>query len=299
MDAHPRVSFFLMTYKHEAFVARALRTLFAQEWPNLQIVISDDASPDGTRAIIEAEVAAYDGPHQVVVNFNERNLKFTHLTKIMGLCDGTYIIQGHGDDMFHPQRTAKMVEAFQQTGADVVTCNAIVVDREDRPQRLWRDPQGIFDCSLEAFARQLSVPAGFGAGMAWTRALWETWGGLPPGPRQMDLVWAFRGCLMGGCHFMPEPLVFYRDHGENMSMWSMRKNARDEQELLMVNERNVGNVAANVVSFIDMVQAHLGRHPQDARARAALTPLIQQLLGVTGQWTRMRHDMAVQGIGVV
>jgi len=299
MSSYPRVSFFLMIYNNEPFIKKALTTAFAQDYPNLQIVISDDCSTDGTRAIIEAEVAAYDGPHDVVVNFNEKNLLFTHLTKIMGLCDGEFIVQGHGDDMSHPDRTRKMVEAWQTTGADIVTANALVVDGDDKPQRFWRDPNLHYDCSLETFVRDLAVVAAFGAGMAWSKRLWETWGKLPPGPRQMDLVWAFRGCLMGGCHFITEPLVFYRDHGTNMSMWSMRKQAKNEQQLLMVNERNVGNVAANLVAFIDMVQAHLGRHPEDIAARKALTPMIQQLLGVTGQWTRMRHEMAVQRIGVI
>lgn len=299
MSDMPRVSFFLMTYKQEAFVAKALKSLFDQDYPNLQIVVSDDCSPDGTRRVIEEVVAGYDGPHDLVVSFNEKNLLFTHLTKIMDLTDGAFIVQGHGDDVFHPDRAARMVEVWQRTGADVVTTNAVVIDAEDNPLRYWRDPNTRHDCSLEAFVRDLSIPAGFGAGMGWSRALWERWGGLPRGPRQMDLVWAFRGCLMGGCEFISDPLINYRDHGDNMSMWALRKKAKDETALMLVNERHIGNVAANIVAFIDMIQAHLKDHPEDARARAALTPLIQHLLGTTSQWTRLRGEMAAQHVGVV
>ena len=44
----PLASIILLTYKQEAFVEEALRSLLGQDWPNFEIIISDDASPDGT-----------------------------------------------------------------------------------------------------------------------------------------------------------------------------------------------------------------------------------------------------------
>ena len=295
----PKVSFFLMVYNNAPYIKKAIRSVFAQTWPNLQIVISDDASTDGTADLIREEVAAYRGPHEIKLNFNAENQCLTHINTIIKLCDGDFIVQGHGDDMAHPERAAKMVEAWQRTGATLVTTNALVVDGDDKPLRLWRDPNARYDNSLATFVRERAIVAAFGAGMGWSRELMDVWGPQPPGPRQMDLIYAFRACLMGGCVFLPEPLVYYRDHGDNMSMWAKRRQAKSEVELTLIEERNLGNVVANLVAFVDTIQAHLQRHPQDAAARAALTPLIQQILTLTGQWTRMRHDMACRRIGVV
>ena len=54
-----------------------------------RIPLSDDASPDGTFAVMQAMAAAYAGPHRVVLNRNARNRGLIgHLNRVMELAGG-------------------------------------------------------------------------------------------------------------------------------------------------------------------------------------------------------------------
>lgn len=57
MTAAPLVSIGLPVRNGEAGILRALQSLTAQTWPNLEIVVSDNASTDGTVALVQQVVA--------------------------------------------------------------------------------------------------------------------------------------------------------------------------------------------------------------------------------------------------
>ena len=63
----PTVSVIFLSYKQEAYVVAALRAVLAQDLPDYEVIIGDDASPDRTRALIEAELAAYRGRARIVL----------------------------------------------------------------------------------------------------------------------------------------------------------------------------------------------------------------------------------------
>ena len=53
-DWAPTVTAILPCYNAEAFISDTLGSLAAQTWPKLEILIGDDASADGTLAIVNA-----------------------------------------------------------------------------------------------------------------------------------------------------------------------------------------------------------------------------------------------------
>ena len=50
---NPLVSIALCTYNGERYLARQLDTLIEQDYPNLEIIITDDVSSDGTLEILK------------------------------------------------------------------------------------------------------------------------------------------------------------------------------------------------------------------------------------------------------
>ena len=93
------VSFVLICYNQEELIRDAVRAAFAQDYEPLEIIISDDCSPDSTFGIIEEEFSKYGGPHTVSINQNTTNLGFEHLDKVMALARGNFVIVAHGDDI--------------------------------------------------------------------------------------------------------------------------------------------------------------------------------------------------------
>ena len=64
----------LLTYNQEEFVEDALRSLLEQDYPDLQIVVSDDNSQDGTWQVVNSVADAYQGEKKITLNRNSQNL---------------------------------------------------------------------------------------------------------------------------------------------------------------------------------------------------------------------------------
>lgn len=113
MDKYPLVSFQIFTYNQEKFVEEAVRGALSQDYPNLEIIISDDCSSDRTFDIIKETVSNYNGPHKIILNRNETNLGLlTHYNKINHISHGEIIVMGSGDDVSLPNRTSVVVQVF-------------------------------------------------------------------------------------------------------------------------------------------------------------------------------------------
>ena len=45
----PKISVFLPTYNHKRFIREAIESVLIKNYPNMEIVIGDDGSTDGTQ----------------------------------------------------------------------------------------------------------------------------------------------------------------------------------------------------------------------------------------------------------
>src|SRR6266567_3791977 len=107
----PLVSIVYLTYRHEKFALDALRSVLAQTYPMLDIIILDDASPDGTADIIAAELAKHRNRIDIRFVRNDQNLGTSaNELKGLSLTQGDFIIPFDGDDIMLPTMVEKMVE---------------------------------------------------------------------------------------------------------------------------------------------------------------------------------------------
>ena len=111
----PLVTFAVIAYNQERFIREAIEGAFAQTYQPLEIILSDDCSPDRTYQIMQEMAAAYDGPHKVVLNRNEPNLGIAgHFNRIMEKAEGEFVLVNAGDDISLPDRTLATVKEFLQ-----------------------------------------------------------------------------------------------------------------------------------------------------------------------------------------
>ena len=98
--SRPLISCLLVTYNQEQWVEEALQSILAQTYSPLEIVVSDDASTDGTYPLLQRLIDAYDGPHRVVLRRNavRRNV-VGHLAEAMPSTTGELIVVAAGDDV--------------------------------------------------------------------------------------------------------------------------------------------------------------------------------------------------------
>lgn len=210
----PKVTHFLYAFRQEGTIRAAVESVLAQTYQPLEIVLSDDCSPDGTYAIMEEIVAAYDGPHQVILNRNPKNLGISrHIERIMELSSGELIVESAGDDISLPHRVERLAAAWLASGR---TARAIHSEKRDIDA----------DGRLLPFAPRRDVLAGvapidvlrrkyalLGATMAWSRELYDRFGPISDLAVFHDYPLCFRALLLGEVAYVDEPLVHYRTGG--------------------------------------------------------------------------------------
>lgn len=105
----PLVSFAIPSYNHEKYIGEMLDSCLAQTYPNIEVVVVDDASPDGSRQVIEDYVRRYPGI--VRAEFNTTNLgPALTARKAVRLTSGEYIAGIGSDDVSLPHRIAAGME---------------------------------------------------------------------------------------------------------------------------------------------------------------------------------------------
>lgn len=92
-----RVSVCLLTYNHERFVAQAIESVLAQQGVEFELVISEDHSTDGTRAIVDDYAARH--PDRIRVLASPANVGMTRaFARGIEAARGTHVALLDGDD---------------------------------------------------------------------------------------------------------------------------------------------------------------------------------------------------------
>ena len=133
LPRYPLVTFALLAYNQQDFIREAVETALAQEYPCLEIIISDDNSTDGTWDAIQSAVANYRGPHRVVIQRTKSNSGvLQHVMAIAALATGKLLVLAAGDDISKPERTARLVSAWLSTDAWGLCSKYDRIDAEGR-----------------------------------------------------------------------------------------------------------------------------------------------------------------------
>lgn len=124
---NPKVSVIVAVYNAEKTLRRCLDSLVNQELNDIEIIIIDDGSTDGSGAICD-EYAAKDARIKVIHKDNEG----VSATKQRGLdmAVGEFFIYLDSDDYMDKSAYRKLYEKAQEEGSDIVCCdvNRLVKD---------------------------------------------------------------------------------------------------------------------------------------------------------------------------
>jgi glycosyltransferase involved in cell wall biosynthesis len=108
----PRISVVVTSYNHEAFVGEALESALAQDYPDFEIVISDDASTDRSPEILRQYAAR--SPEKIRLLLNQQNVGAVKNTnRALAAVTGELVCFLDSDDVFLPGKLAEQSEVFE------------------------------------------------------------------------------------------------------------------------------------------------------------------------------------------
>jgi glycosyltransferase involved in cell wall biosynthesis len=298
----------LCTYNGERYLPAQLQSILEQSRRPDAMVVCDDASQDGTLALLESWARGAGFPVRIVRN--EVNLGYLrNFEKAIGLCQADVVVLSDQDDWWLPAKLEKIAALLDaDRGAEAVFSDAEIVDesldrlgyrlfdsllvsREDRERARTGN---LFPALLR---RNLVAGATFAFRSGWKERILPIPDGVVHDEWSALVIAAY-----GGLRFIPEPLILYRQHGMNQiggrrlplmeRLQRLSRNRRKENERALGGARELKRrltldrpPPAAQLSAVDQKVAHLERRLSLAGAHIARVPsVVSELL--SGRYSR-------------
>ena len=124
-----RATVIIPSYCHEAFIGRTLQSVLGQTATDIEILVSDDASTDGT---VAAARAIGDSRVRVLAHEENRGLG-RNLAAALGQVRTPYVALLNSDDLFDPRRVERCLEVLESDESiDLVATDLHPIDAQDR-----------------------------------------------------------------------------------------------------------------------------------------------------------------------
>jgi glycosyltransferase involved in cell wall biosynthesis len=221
----PTVSVILNCYNHEAYVAAAIDSVLTQSFRDFELIVIDNGSTDGTRAVIRR----YDDP-RIRLALHDDNVSLSRrLNQGVAMAHGTFVAVLYSDDYMLPDKLERQVALFEQLPPDygVVYCPALGLNQHT--QQSWQHRSFALSGSIFSpmlvrhFAGPVDMASPLTRRECFVRNPWheDLFGDGEAVFWRIALDWKFR--------FGPHPTVVLRDHGGNMG-----KAIRVNHDMVMI-----------------------------------------------------------------
>ena len=209
------ISVCLAVHNGEKYIKPQLVSILKQLGKGDEVIISDDGSTDNSKKLIESlndyRINVYDFKqplHQKHSNvYAAKNFE-----NALVHAGGDYIFLCDQDDIWYDTKVAKCMEYLQSY--DLVQHNLMEVNNEMQPLSLH------FKNGFRRHNYMVHGNSYHGCAMAFKRSVLNY---ALPFPDKLPLHDYWIGILVeskGKVHYMDEPLVYYRVHGNNISLYN-------------------------------------------------------------------------------
>ena len=205
----PAVSIAIPTYNRAATLERAVRSALGQTHADLEVVVSDNASTDGTPGLL-ARLAAGE-PRLRIVRQEANHGMVANLNAALALAEGEHAMLLSDDDWLAPRCVEASLAALQHTGGAVSALGRVTYMRDGEPV-VAGEPRPLVADGGEARVRDYFASVGGDHGNTWLygltpRALLTT---LPPMRNVLGFDWlrVAELAFLGKIAVLDEPLIF-------------------------------------------------------------------------------------------
>lgn len=211
-----RISIVLATYNGEKYLSPQIDSILNQSFSDFELIVCDDCSKDNTLGIIE-EYAKKDS--RVKLYKNETNLGFKkNFLKGLSLCSGEYVAFCDQDDVWlsnHLEVLYSNIKDNWYIGAD-----ATVVDSELKPLGKSMKDVALIEklpsCALDYLYFEVNSNMFQGTASLGKRDFLLKYSNVPDVVSAHDHWFALAACMYGKATYVPEPVLLYRQHSNNI-----------------------------------------------------------------------------------
>lgn len=238
MQNLPLVSLCIPTYNAGKYFEPCLQSAIAQTYPNLEILISDDGSTDGTLQIVEK----YRGQHtQIKLVQNAKKGMVSNWNNCIEAASGEWVKLLFQDDLLQPNCVEAMLNNCLAQNVEVGLCRRNFIIEADVPRRTRYyfkykivTPERVFEnldfISPELLATELAelLPEnvlGEPSCYFFHKNLFRQTGMFDADFKQaVDMEFIIRLALIKGLAFNAEPLATFRVHFQSETSANLKTN---------------------------------------------------------------------------
>lgn len=236
-----RFSIALATCRGAHYLPGLLDSLAAQSLQPCELIAADDASEDETVALLET--FATSAPFPVRILRSSRRMGVTdNFSRAIAACSSDFVALADQDDSWRTDKLEKLSAALETPGVQAAFSDAQVVDADLLPlgYTMWERVRfNAYEQARlargEGFAVQLKHRIVTGATLAFHAELRDIALPIPaswPHDAWLSLLAAARGGLVA----IPEPLIAYRQHADNL-IGGRRKSFIQEMRAALTLDR--------------------------------------------------------------
>jgi hypothetical protein len=268
----PFVSVYTCVYNQERFVAEAIESVLAEEWPadRMEYVVIDDGSTDGSPAAVE--------PYLDRIRYIRQENQGVRATvnRAVDELSGDLVVSVAGDDAWPAGRLHRLVELLQRNPSaglgysdlEVIDANGTTINPS------FYRMSNLTPHSGRIRGQLLANNCVSGGGVILRGCLKDVWHPVPDHAAWEDWWWAWSVSGVADIVYLDEPTYRYRQHGANISLgatgarWaaSMRVDVRFRRWMLAnvaPNEADPAELVRGVLK-LDAARSDLQRRAGDA-----------------------------------
>ena len=232
MAANPKISVCIPVYNREKYIAQCIESVLAQDYKNIEIIISDNCSMDGTVEIVNR----YLFDKRIRFYQNETNVgAYLNFEKLLYYALGEWFIFLSSDDYWlDTSFLSNVIEKINLYKDLTMICGGKIYINEgsNYVQNLSDNTDSVYD-GREIFLGGLDTwtKFEFGAIVFKISFLKEafSFGFNLPGD-DVFIFWYI--CLKGKLYILRKPFLIYRNHNNNMCRW---KSLEDFVQRIIIN----------------------------------------------------------------
>ena len=229
-----KISIITSVYNNKETIEDAIESVLSQTYENIEYVVVDGGSNDGTLDVINK----YKDQIDILVSEPDKGI-YDGLNKGVGLTTGDVVAFLHSDDLYADQDVvAKIAEKFQESGADGVYGDLVYTPKDDTDKilRYWKSKD-----FKEGMLEQGWMPAH--PTLFLKKSVYDEYGNF-------DLSFKIAGdydfmlrVLSGGIRVTYLPMVFYKMRVGGESNKSLKNIiVKSKEDLRALQKNRVGGL---------------------------------------------------------
>jgi glycosyltransferase involved in cell wall biosynthesis len=228
----PLVSVIIPAFNRVSYIKETIHSVLSQNWPNIEIIVVDDGSSDGTFEVLRQFA---DDQKITLLSHANRENKGQSAALNLGLraASGEFIAILDSDDLFAPTKLADQVKFLEaQPSFDMVYGKGLAIDQNGNPlfYTLPENHEETGDPARILLDCYVAIPGG----ALFRRTLTEKVGFFEESFRAaQDHDMAVRLFEAGKVGYLPEVAFHYRKHGESISQRGLERRWKTGFEVLI------------------------------------------------------------------